>query len=305
MGKPCQICGKSGYMYYPLCKEHLEMKANGKVVKCPDCGQWHLSDTACKCQAEIEYTELPTEGFDSCVVCGVETNGYAFCRKCWKKYTTEEMLDILNGTESTNTQRLEDKEMPIKNDDVSVTSENEQQELKIGKCLTCSNSTSDGFLFCPECYHKYKNKTLLLKVEKCLSVTIQDESYEGVYVCDDGHIVKSMAEREIDDYLYAKGIKHSYEPPYDPGNGRKPIKPDFLLEDYLGEDESVYIEYWGFDESFKEYTERKKYKLNIYRENKDTIVCLSAKHDIKNIKFALKTKLKKDNIKIHEINGED
>ena len=301
MGKVCQICGKPGYMYYPLCKAHLDMKADGRVVKCPDCGQWHLSDEICKCQSHVEYTELPTEGFDKCVACGAETNGYAFCKKCWNKYTTEEMLHILNKRDATNATENA-KNSIVDNNTIDTIS---AQNLRIGKCLTCSNSTNEGFLFCPECYKKYKEKTLLLKVEKCLTVTIQDESYEGVYVCDDGHIVKSMAEREIDDFLYSKGIKHSYEASYDPGNGKKPIKPDFLLEDYLGEGESVIIEYWGFDESYKEYTERKRYKLNIYKENKETVVCFSAKKDIKDIKFNLKTKLRKDRIRLHEINGEE
>ena len=37
-----------------------------------------------------------------------------------------------------------------------------------------------------------------------------DESYEGMFKCRDGHIVKSKSEREIDNYLFEKGI----EPPY-------------------------------------------------------------------------------------------
>lgn len=179
-----------------------------------------------------------------------------------------------------------------------------KNEISKGKCLTCSNTTTADYLFCPECYHKYKDKTLLLKVEKCLTIEILDESYEGVYGCDDGHIVKSMAEREIDDYLYANGIRHSYEPLYGKGigKGKKPIKPDFRLENYLGPNEDVYLEYWGYDESYKEYTARKNYKLNIYKENKETVISLSAKNDVKYLKFSLQQKLNKDNINIHEIN---
>ena len=183
-------------------------------------------------------------------------------------------------------------------------STNDDGQIRYGKCLTCSNSTSDDYLFCSSCYHKYKNKTLLLKVEKCLTVTLQDESYEGIYVCDDGHVVKSMAEREIDNYLFDKGIRHSYEPAYDIGTD-KPLHPDFRLEEYLDDGTDVYIEYWGFDESHKEYTEQKKYKLSKYRKNKETLICFYAKSDIKDIKFALKRKLKKENIKRNEINFEE
>lgn len=182
--------------------------------------------------------------------------------------------------------------------------ENANNQIKYGKCLTCSNSTYEDYLFCKSCYLKYKNKTLLLKVEKCLTVTLQDESYEGIFVCDDGHVVKSMAEREIDNYLFDKGIRHSYEPAYDIGTD-KPLHPDFRLEEYLDDGTDVYIEYWGFDESHKEYTEQKKYKLDKYRKNKETLVCFYAKSDIKDIKFALKRKLKKENIKRNEINFEE
>ena len=51
MGKTCAICGKPSGMY-PLCREHLKMKAEGKVVKCEDCGVWHLIDEPCDCEDE-------------------------------------------------------------------------------------------------------------------------------------------------------------------------------------------------------------------------------------------------------------
>ncbi|MFW9807602.1 MAG: NUDIX hydrolase N-terminal domain-containing protein, partial [Candidatus Thorarchaeota archaeon] len=49
---PCQICGKkSGY--YPLCAEHFQMRDQGLVVKCKDCGKWHLKAEGCsRCKHE-------------------------------------------------------------------------------------------------------------------------------------------------------------------------------------------------------------------------------------------------------------
>jgi phosphatidylserine/phosphatidylglycerophosphate/cardiolipin synthase-like enzyme len=42
----CQICGKkSGY--YPLCAEHFQMRDQGLVVKCEECGKWHLKAEGC------------------------------------------------------------------------------------------------------------------------------------------------------------------------------------------------------------------------------------------------------------------
>lgn len=47
MGKNCVICGKPSGIY-PLCREHLQMKAEGKVIKCETCGDWHFADKPCK-----------------------------------------------------------------------------------------------------------------------------------------------------------------------------------------------------------------------------------------------------------------
>lgn len=47
MAKTCVICGKPSGMY-PLCREHLQMKADGKVIKCEDCGTWHLANEPCQ-----------------------------------------------------------------------------------------------------------------------------------------------------------------------------------------------------------------------------------------------------------------
>ncbi len=288
------------------------------------------------------YTELPKKGFDKCVICGKETKGTAFCKDCYKQADKQEMLDHLNGINTikivpcplcgkpllsvarvcyecnkvlpnakpfnlgfkiTNKETKQENTIQKTTEEIKVINlEEKKLELKKGKCLTCNNETLGDYLFCTECYHKYKNKHILLEVDKCISVTLKDESYEGILECDDGHIVKSMAEREIDNYLNDNNIKHFYEVPFDAGLNKKPIKPDFTLPDYLGEGRDVIIEYWGFDESYKEYTERKKYKLNIYKEQKATVVCLSSKNDLKNIKFALKTKLNKANIKLHKIN---
>ena len=41
--KTCDICGKSSGIY-PLCKEHLTMKANGLVIKNEKTGKWELKE---------------------------------------------------------------------------------------------------------------------------------------------------------------------------------------------------------------------------------------------------------------------
>lgn len=90
MGKNCVICGKPSGMY-PLCREHLQMKADGKVVKCEDCGIWHLVDSPCDCAKikPVEENTIETE----CIICREPSNGYWFCRSCYRKYK-ERSIDL-------------------------------------------------------------------------------------------------------------------------------------------------------------------------------------------------------------------
>lgn len=171
-------------------------------------------------------------------------------------------------------------------------------------CIICDEK-SNGKHFCTKCYHKYKEKVILLKVHKCEFPTGEplDESYEGVYECEDGHIVKSIAEQTIDNELCNKGIFHAYEAPLDIGED-KPLKPDFCLKNYLGENKDVYIEYFGLKGQPK-YDEHTKYKMEHYRRLGITLICLYPK-DSKNLKFALQSKVfNKEKIKIGEINHEE
>src|SRR5574344_1188806 len=70
----------------------------------------------------------------------------------------------------------------------------EKQEMNV-RCIACGKPTEPGYFFCRECYHKYKNKNLLLHIKNCRDIEILNESYEGIYQCKDGHIVKSKSER--------------------------------------------------------------------------------------------------------------
>lgn len=181
------------------------------------------------------------------------------------------------------------------------------KEVKSENELTCiiCGEPSNGKHFCLKCYRKYKEKVILLKVHKCEFPTGEplDESYEGVYECQDGHIVKSIAEQTIDDELCNKGIFHAYESLLDIGED-KPLKPDFCLKNYLGEGKDVYIEYFGLKGQPK-YDEHTEYKMKHYRKLGITLICLYPK-DSKNLKFALQSKVfNKDKIKIGEINHEE
>lgn len=162
------------------------------------------------------------------------------------------------------------------------------------KCITCGYE-SEGKLFCRKCYAKYCNKEILIKIKNCKEIMPLDDFYEGYYECDDGHVVKSMAERDIDDYLFANNIKHGYEIalPLDDENGKRiTLHPDFCIFDEKGKP-LYYIEYWGYDDSNRDYTKTKKYKIPLYEKAGITLININAKTDLRNLKTNLAYKLEK------------
>jgi len=75
------------------------------------------------------------------------------------------------------------------------------------------------------------------------------------YECEDGHIVKSIYEKRVDDWLFIHHLEHHYEPPC-PFNHRQ--KADFKVKDF-------YIEVWGI--TSKEYKKKKSEKRKHYKQN--------------------------------------
>jgi hypothetical protein len=312
----CPICGEvtssymGNYRKDRLCKKHATDLRNGKIVKCEKCDEWHYIDTSCKCEKHV-FTELPTDGFDKCIACGAETTGYAFCRKCFKKYTEEEMLGMLNKVDIEIIQENDEDDVEIAVAKETKTTVSEQNKVVIidfnnkSKCITCGKQT-DGLLFCSSCYHKYKNKELLFRITNCANVELLDGDYEGKYTCKDGHIVKSKSERDIDNYLFEHGISHAYERelPYG-ATDKEVLHPDFYLPNYLGEKKHVYIEHWGYNENNIQYTKTKKFKMPIYKQLGITLICTYEKTDMGKIDTVLDRKLNKAFINLNQVNYED
>ena len=161
------------------------------------------------------------------------------------------------------------------------------------RCITCGYET-DGKLFCKKCYGKYCNKEILIKIKNCKEIVPLDDFYEGYFECDDGHVVKSMAERDIDDYLFSNNIKHGYEVPLplQDENGKKvTLHPDFCVFDDNG-NALYYIEYWGYDDNNRDYTKTKKFKMPLYEKSGITLINVNAKNDVRNLKTNLAYKIK-------------
>ena len=235
----------------------------------------------------------------TCPICGEPTRVYmGNARKdrlCGKHADMLKVGDLL---------QTESGKFVLKSEQLAASRKQEATEpFSDLTCIVCGEP-SNGKHFCIGCYRRYKDKEILLKINKCVFPTGEplDESYEGVYECEDGHIVKSMSEQTIDDWLFEKGIFHGYEIPLDIGE-TKPLKPDFYLKNYLGVGKDLYLEFFGLKGQPK-YDEATAYKMSHYRKKGITLVCLYPS-DSKNLKFALQTKLNKDKIKEGQVNYEE
>lgn len=86
MGK-CQVCGKGTKFNFPLCKDCNELKEQGKIIQCADCGKWHEKDVICDCKKAKEGSKPENEL--TCIICGKPSNGQHFCFDCWKQFNNK------------------------------------------------------------------------------------------------------------------------------------------------------------------------------------------------------------------------
>ena len=251
MAKTCQVCGKPSGMY-PLCAACFKLRDTGKVIKCDECETWHLKGEPCKCKKATDKI-------------------FSFIK------------DILE---------------PSENEEKENTPEDDDEYLDETICLVCAKP-SNGYLFCRECFRKYKRKTILLSVTNCDDFKIMKETYTGqyTYTCKDGHIVKSKSERDIDNYFFDNNIRHVYEKEIITDENVT-IHPDFYLPDL-----KVYLEHWGYGKENKSYTAQKKLKMDYYRRSKTTLICTYEASDAQNIESRLEHKL--SHFKQGQINFEE
>lgn len=225
MGKTCVICGRPSGMY-PLCREHLEMKGRGEVIKCSDCGTWHLSKEKCKCAVAIKPIKELVKPIEqehnaelTCIICGQLSNGKHFCHNCWERY---------------------------------------------------------------------KEKAIDIRITHCNAVQVLDEYGNKTKKAKDGRFVRSLSEKIILDYFFDNYIRVVYEKtiPYTNEKGEeKELHPDFYLKDY-----DLYIEFNGLTN--KTYLSQKGYANNIYQSKGLKVEILEPK-DIDDVEATMERILRK------------
>lgn len=100
------------------------------------------------------------------------------------------------------------------------------------------------------------------------NISSQKESlnkrYPPKYYTKDGHHVRSLSEKSIDDFLYMNGVVHAYERSINTDDGS--LIPDFYIPaGAKGNSRKAYIEFWGMSDK-EDYNRRKEEKLQIYKK---------------------------------------
>ena len=128
-------------------------------------------------------------------------------------------------------------------------------------CIIC-NAPSNGKHFCYDCYRKYKDRAVDIRITNCRETEILDAYGNLQYKCDDGRKVRSKSEKIISDFLFKYGIRTIYEKAvyyYPNDNETITLHPDFYLPDY-----DYYIEHHGVDT--KSYKANKAKTEEMYKE---------------------------------------
>lgn len=103
-----------------------------------------------------------------------------------------------------------------------------------------------------------------------------------IILTEDHHLVRSGAEREIDNWLFTHIVCHGTERALPESAGHC----DFYIP--KGKGEGIYIEYWGMEG--EDYLARKTHKLKIYKRYKLSLIELNPE-DIKHLGDVLKSAL--------------
>ena len=220
-----------------------------------------------------------------CPICGEPTNVYMgnarrdrLCRKHGSLANKGEIIQCENCGKWNNVGETCSCKAP-KTVVPEPSTENAASELT---CIICGEA-SNGKHFCLNCYRKYKDRAIDLRIINCKDAIMLDEYGNTVYKCDDGRKVRSKSEKIISDFLFKYGIRTVYEKAvyyYPNENETITLHPDFYLPDY-----DCYIEHNGVDT--KSYKANKKKTEEMYKSLNYKVI-VTTETDLADIEARLK-----------------
>lgn len=223
-----------------------------------------------------------------CPICGEPTNVYMgkarkdkLCRKHGMQANKGEIIQCEDCKQwhNTNEKCACKKEMKPQGRNQSTSNDL--------TCIICGNQ-SNGKHFCFDCWNKYKDKSIDIRITHCNTTQILDEYGNKTKKAKDGRFVRSLSEKIILDYFFDNYIRVVYEKniPYTNEKGEeKELHPDFYLKDY-----DLYIEFNGLTN--KSYLKMKNYVTKIYQEKGLKVEILES-NDINDIESTMEKLLAK------------
>jgi len=226
---------------------------------------------------------------EKCIICNNETssNEYYFCKDCYRNNVKSVRENFDHNRSEYN---IRNHYFNLKKNIAEQNNESRKESL----CLM--------YALAEELDLQFEDDYLLYRVDKDFEEILElpeieendiinDEDIRNKWPreirCDDGHYVRSLSEKNIDDWLYHNNIVHAYE---------KSVYMDtvpeaIVLSDFYLPEGNVYIEFWGLEEQ-EQYNQRKEEKIRLYDENEYNRIDLN-QNDIKRLDDIMPRKLSK------------
>lgn len=153
-------------------------------------------------------------------------------------------------------------------------------------CIICGEP-SNGKHFCYDCYTKYKDRAIDIRLKNLKFDCMLDEYGNLKFKCEDGRFVRSKSEKIISDFLFKYGIRTIYEKAvyyYPNENETITLHPDFYLPDY-----DCYIEHNGVNT--KSYKANKSKTEEMYKSLGYKVI-VTTEADLGDIEAKLKPALR-------------
>lgn len=282
-GKNCVICGEPSGMY-PLCRKHLQLKQEGKVIK-DENGSW--IEVVEPVKEENKASSEPVKESVKCLLCGKDANTSLFflkehmlCDQCFEKYK-KQLTDLdknMNKYEvSDYYYNLRASIYRLENYDIILNQITKLMGLawinqSINKDTYLSNVVEEDITKIISKKKYIIEKQINSKSDQKDNATISIVNFEKNRA-QDGHLCKSEKEVIIDDFLYSNHICHAYGVMVKeiPTSKERAIYADWYIP--LSGSKGIYIEYWGMDTA--DYNDNKEEKLKLYEKYADRVKLIS------------------------------